>query len=662
MPEWSLVNLPPKNHADVADFAYNLFEIARREKERLKKPDDFLFNYSLYRGKTDSKGRKAGNSLVNLYFANIERTVSNITARNPVGEVVDLDGETDDAEKILTMALKKWWQDSGQQKKTRTSARSMEIYGVTFEKPWYDKDKGEPNIDVSDPFSVFPAPGNYENIDTECPFLAFAYLDFVDKVETEFKVKGVGAEEAYELLGLVREEYKSTYAQPKTTIGNYSDKLIESTNQDSITDGKIERCLLIEVWVRDNRETTQTEEAPEIDPTTGMPATDEDGNVLIQQVSTKQKAYPDGVRKITIVKSKADKAPKNKSGYIVLDDSANPNINPALPIELAQVTHPWSRFPVYHANSYKSLIDIWGFAASEQTADLIIEINKLINKLSKYAKNVMEPPLIIQRHCGITREMVESDANKGGRLVLMPTTPNARIEFMQIPNLPQSFFEILNMLVGYFDRVYQIEDADRGEAPKGVIAASAIVALQERNQVMMQAKTSAIDMLAEQRSRWAIGLWQNFGIQVDFVNVSGQPTPFIGTNYAGRKFSYVVESGSTTPRTSLQNQELGMSLFEKGAIDQEGLLETLNWPDWREVLMRMAMGQLEQALQILVKAGLPQEYAEQIGQMLMQNQQMQEQAQAQQGQSGEPGNAMPSQPQPGTPKIQQQGDMNNAAV
>ena len=199
----------------------------------------------------------------------------------------------------------------------------------------------------------------------------------------------------------------------------------------------------------------------------------------------------------------------------------------------------------------------------------------------------------------------------------MPTTPNARIEFMQIPNLPQTFFQVLDLIVRFFDRVYQIEDADRGVAPSGVIAASAIVALQERNQVLMQTKTAAIDNIAEQRAKWAIGLWQNFGTTTDTTKVEGDTVEFRGTDYAGRKFNYMVEAGSTTPRTTLQLQDMAKWLYEVHAIGQRGLLETLKWPGWKEELERTAESQLDQALQILIDAGMPEEAAIQLKQALM---------------------------------------------
>jgi hypothetical protein len=271
-------------------------------------------------------------------------------------------------------------------------------------------------------------------------------------------------------------------------------------------------------------------------------------------------------------------------------------------------------------NSYKDLISIWGFSAAEQVGDLISKINKIVKRLISYTLNVMTPPLIVQQHCGITRDMVESELSKDGRLVLMPNTPNARIEFMQIPNLPATFFQVLDVVIKLFDRVYQIEDADRGQAPGGVIAASAIVALQERNQVLMQAKTTAIDFLAEQRSRWAIGLWQNFGTSAELVEVNEEPTEFVGSRYAGRGFTYVVESGSTTPRTSLQVQEMAVNLYKLGAIDRRALLEPINFPDWLQIIERMGENDLDHALQVLIDAGLPEEQAIQLKQFLIQPQ------------------------------------------
>jgi hypothetical protein len=629
--KWTLKNLPPKGDPDVGEFANLLFEAARLERERLNVTDRFLVNFALYKGKSVSQqqsGRKGyvnqsrGVTTINLYFSNVERTVQNITSRNPTGEVVDMDGFKDDAQNILSMELKKWWKDTDQQQLTKLSAKTMEIYGIIPEKPSWDKNSKSPAIDSMDPFAFFPCPGNWEGdeINTKCPYIGYAYLEFVSEIEGTVwpdhpdGVKDIQPSEAYDLMGGIREKYSRIPQTNIPSIGNYADPMTVRTNSDSekIQEKKLDRCLVIELWCRDNSTKTVKTEEPLFDDQ-GNPVLDENQVPQVKVTSTVTPVYRDGIRKITFTKSKAK---DNKSGWEVLDDCENPNINPELDTEKAINTYPWGRLPCYYVCSYKDGVSIWGFSAAEMVSDLLVKINLIITKLIAYTINVMAPPLIVQQHCGITREMIESSIQKAGRLILMPSTPNARIEFLQVPNLPETFFKVFDLLIRMFDRTYQIENADRGVQPTGVIAASAIVALQEKNMVLMQAKTNAVDTLVENRSRWAIGLWQNHGTAEDRVDIAGESKSFIGTNYAGRKFDYVVESGSMTPRTSLQLQEDAKWLYKEKAISQKGLLEALHWPGWKEEIARTADNQLDQALQVLIDAGLPQQSAVQIKQVL----------------------------------------------
>lgn len=648
--KWDLTNVPPIGDPDVADFAAMLFDIARAEKERLGKPQTFRSNYALYRGQPTGQQsarrgyRPSGRTRMplNFYFANVERTVSSITARNPTGQVVDIDGMDEDAEQAVSQRLRKWWQDTGQQKKTRQTARLMEIYGITVEKPCWDKVLDQADIQITDAFSFFPAPGNWDKIDEEAPYVCFAYLDYVAKLEAMFHVQGIASEDSYDLLGSQREDFKPAGYGFGQTIGNYADAVTVDQRGTMANEKPVQRCLAIEVWIRDNREIEETVKRVVTDEA-GNPVVSETGNVVEEMETIKRKVCPDGIRKITIAKSKTA---TRGSGYMLLDDCPNPNINPELPIDLAANTYPWGRLPCYHANSYRDEISIWGFSASEQVGDLIQSINHVFSKMVAYVVNVMAPPLIIQKNCGITREMIESTVEKSGRLILMPTTPNARMEFMKIPDLPRTFSQVVDLMIRFFDRIYQIEDADRGVAPSGVIAASAIVALQERNQLVMQNKVAAIDSIVEQRSRWAIGLMQNFGPSGETVEIAGETFPFYGPAFAGRKLSYVVEAGSTTPKTSLQREEQAVNLYKLKAIGQQGLLEAIQWPNWKEEIERTSESQLDQALNILIQAGLPKDTAIELRQYLMMPQ-------------GGPGDETQTEPEPGTQKSVQAGGSKN---
>jgi len=187
-----------------------------------------------------------------------------------------------------------------------------------------------------------------------------------------------------------------------------------------------------------------------------------------------------------------------------------------------------------------------------------------------------------------------------------------------VPNLPSNFIEILNFILSFFDRIYQIEDADRGVGPKGVIAASAIVALQERNAVLIQEKINSIDGLVENRGKWKISMDQNFGFIREPVEVDGEQQLIRGTDLVGRKFNFVVESGSTAPKTSLQVEEQAKELYQMNAIDRRALLETLNFPNWKNIIERAGESQVDQALQILVDAGLDEETAYMLKEVVMQ--------------------------------------------
>jgi hypothetical protein len=77
-----------------------------------------------------------------------------------------------------------------------------------------------------------------------------------------------------------------------------------------------------------------------------------------------------------------------------------------------------------------------------------------------------------------------------------------------------------------------------------------------------------------------------------------------------------VVTGSTMPISRIQQREEAVALFEKGAIDQQELLEKLDYSNRNEVIKRMAAGPLGAVLQNLSQTGMPPEllqFVQQIG-------------------------------------------------
>lgn len=606
--EWNLSNLPPEGHKDVGLFAWGLFEASRDEKDRLQLPETWRVNYKLFRGNHWGSRKKKNTLTVNMFFGNIQRTVANVTSRNPKAEAVDLDGKDDGMDKMATARLKKWWQETNQRAKLRTTTQKSEKYGITIEKAVWDDTLRTPNITVKDPFAVFPSPGFFEDIGADCPYICDAYPEPIEGVEALWNVKDVKASDVYSILGEDREELRpitagtvfgATSHSSNTTAG----QVFPSANS---TNYRERRALVVEVWVRDNSK-------------------DKDG---IPE-------YPGGIRLITIT----------NEGGLVLDDRKNPNINWELDAAVWEKSFLFKRLPFYKVNSYEDTTSIWGFSAADQVAELQITVDELVSRLNNAVKRELSGGiLVIPPNSGITRNMIN---NKPG-LVLFPKTDAAAkgLRFLSPPSVSADLFRAIDLLINLHDRIYSIEDADRGQTPNGVIAASAIVALQERNAVLIQHKINAIDYLVEQRGMCAISMWQNHGHSMETIEVEdGKTEEFVGTRLAGRSFNYVVEAGSTGVKTSLQEQEQASALFKLGAIDQHALLKSLNFPGWRGVVERMAENRLGQAIQIMIEAGLPEETAQQLMQVLQEPQ-------------GGPGNEeqTPVDPQAGVP-VSQQGQV-----
>jgi hypothetical protein len=613
---WSLSKLPPEGHQDVGMFFWEQYKISIEERERLNLHARWLENHRLWRSGAVNRGMHKKNAVVaNLIFANVNRTVANLTAKQPSAEVISLDeaylsdenGEVlldekgkpqkDDTDSKVTAHIQTWWNESEQELSLVDTCLNMEIYGPTFEKAVYNRPKKRADIVIVDPFAIVVPPGNYSDVN-DMPYIGMAYPERPDAIETRFGLEAgsINTEDTYIVLGTEREDNRPTLSG--STANSSSLYGGATMHRRSGTNGSSETALIVELFVRDmSREVL----APaELDETGKEIAPEETGDLI----------YPGGIRLVTLT----------NDGSLVLRDRPNPNVNPALSREQQQNTYLFDHYPYWFATSYRDPSSIWGFAAAEQVGDLAEKISELITRMYKYVVRGMMPPLILPLDTGLTEDDVDNEAG----LILTPISRESAhgIRFLDIPSLPADTIRLYDMMLGMFDRAYQIEDADRGDTPSRVIAASAIVALQERNAVLMKHKIRSVDYLIRQRGRAALSFLQNFGVLPETVKVGDDIDSITGVQLIDRKFKYVVESGSTIAQTSLQVQEQAMDLANNGHIDSQGLLEALNFPGWKEIVERMAEngGDLDKAAQAFIAAGIEPDVMNELLQLAMQPQ------------------------------------------
>jgi len=142
---YSLSDLPKKeNKGEVGMFIHKLVMLGDREKIRLGLEDRWKYNHRMFRGNhwgESSRAHSSKNLTLNLLFANIQRTAANLTAKEPVVEAIESGndaGVDDDAGRILTAWLRKWWDDTKQPDSMVDSAQQMEVYGPTIEKAFFN--------------------------------------------------------------------------------------------------------------------------------------------------------------------------------------------------------------------------------------------------------------------------------------------------------------------------------------------------------------------------------------------------------------------------------------------------------------------------------------------------------------------------------------------
>ena len=254
---------PKKGSPDVGKWAWTLYDLSRAWRDdELQMPEIWKENHRLFRGAHWRTGsRKPNNMTVNLFFSNVTRTVANITARNPVAEVVDLDGDADGMAKVATARTKKWWLDTNQPQKLRTTTANNEIYGITWEKSVWSKRDMQPDVVVCDPFAIFPYPGYWDDVALNCPAICHATALEPSVVENKYGVDGVEVSETYQLLGGEREEVIGTSSYGLTRTATPLGTASSVRNLSVKTGFRGDQALVVEVWCRDYRTTSETDES-----------------------------------------------------------------------------------------------------------------------------------------------------------------------------------------------------------------------------------------------------------------------------------------------------------------------------------------------------------------------------------------------------------------
>lgn len=294
--------------------------------------------------------------------------------------------------------------------------------------------------------------------------------------------------------------------------------------------------------------------------------------------------------------------------------------------------------PFTMGGSIHDSFSTWPYSEVEETAALNYHFDNIMSKMLRYMYQSMHPALILPRDCNIGRSQLSS---KGIVIIRPPTAAHAQgIRYLRNPGMSSDNQGIMDWLIRLFDRIYAIEDVDRGQVPGSIRSGSAISALQEKNAIVMKSSIRTVDYLTECRGRAALSLWQMFGAwRQEAVEAGGEMVPFSGEMLLGRKFDVRVDSSSALAETQAQKDAKWMELYQTGIVSREVVLDQLAIPNKKEIMEKLGETQVDRALQDLMQAGA-------IGQ---------EEAMAIKNNAGivQQGQSQAKAPQPGVPRADQ---------
>lgn len=616
---------PDENEQRAIKLVNETFEAAK--KARKKYDDKWIDYYHYFRGKQWKGNRPSYKSseVINLVWQHIQSIVPIITDSKPTFDFIGDEPSDTEFGEILSQMAASDWDKNGWLFKLSEILYDSHIYGIGLAEIGYDPDayngQGCPTFNSVDPFWFFPD-ADAESLKVKGEHFLTAEPFRLKKLKHEFKDKAEFMKA--DLVDMLKES-KTDLDHPKlmsqSDTGMVRD--MESGNDSTARDMALKITLYIRDYQTEVIDEPYTEEQPVIDPMTGQPAMNVQqdpitGEVIqtpvMQQIQltrqvTKLK-YPNG-RKIILA-----------GGVIVFDDE--------YPFDDEGDFQPFARLI-----NYIDPRSFYGISEAEQLISPQNMFNKIISFMMDCWSLTGNPVWVVDDTSGVDEENL---VNRAGLVITKAQGSEVRREpGIQInPDL----FQLTDRVRGYFNDMSGSQDVSRGAKPEGITAASAIQSLQEAAQTRLRLKSRNVDDFLQQAGqKWrnrvmqftsvpkAYRITNNENVQKyfkfhvdqtedgtkvakvrDYVQnpETGQYSEALETREFVLKgyMDTKATTGSSLPFAKTEKANLAFQLFDRGAIDQEELLTSVDYPNKERVLQRMQM-KADQAAQAQAMAAPP---------------------------------------------------------
>lgn len=253
---------------------------------------------------------------------------------------------------------------------------------------------------------------------------------------------------------------------------------------------------------------------------------------------------------------------------------------------------PYVRVPLCEVGEF------WSIPMSEHLGPAQTAMNRLLAALQSNAELAGNPIFLEDSNAQVSRTKIV--ARPGGRLV---KSPGSEVKWLEPPNMPANTKELVQFWSDRIDRMSGIQAVAASLRRKQ--AAQTVDAVQEASFVRIRAILRNMEESVRIASNQVASNMAQFYIEPRCVSLIGPvgsaedflmlghrhfsiptPTPEGTTDYHPVDFDISVQAGSSLPISRQARAAEADALFRLGAIDDEALLESHDWPDRKQVIAR----------------------------------------------------------------------------
>lgn len=453
------------------------------------------------------------------------------------------------------------------------------IYGTGYGSLVYDAEAdfgmGSAQFESEDPFYLYPDNEAREINDNRSKIFIKAEPVDTDSLKREFP----------EFEDKIKSDIDSDIQSSKTSLNDYTAR---SSNADrdmpdvSFLTGKQKttpRTMLITAWMKpDETEEVESEEIGE--------------NGEIENKVIIKKVYPFG-RVIKIA-----------NGLKIFEGTLTES----------------GRFPFMKYVNYMLPREFFGVSEVEQLESPQRVFNKILNAAIEIMNLMGNPIWVISTDSGIDPNKL---INRTGLVVEKEPGSEARREHGV--ELNATIFPLLDRLESWFDKIGGNQEVSRGQAPASITASSAIEQLMDAARTRIKQKQRNLDAMVRDMGRQYVDIvlenytksrvfrvtndqtgTKYFKFRVDKVLVDGK-TQLVGKirNYVqtdgesiamsdqeqeffiSGRFDVKVNTGTSLPFAVADKETKSFSLFDRGIIDEEEVLNNIEYPNKEQVIQKL---------------------------------------------------------------------------